>query len=136
VSSAIDVNRNALRGSLARAAGFFGFWLVLSGFSPINFLVGALAAAVAAPTLRVASRCSPASSSIWTATSLKSTMLWKKATAKGRSAVAPRPVDKQRRNRADLTAERVRKGKALAALEVQKAPSMASAAPLRPISGR
>ena len=47
MSGIIDTDRNAPRGSLARAAGFLGFWLVLSGFSPINLLVGALAAAVA-----------------------------------------------------------------------------------------
>jgi multicomponent Na+:H+ antiporter subunit E len=47
VSGIIDTDRNAPRGSLARAAGFLGFWLVLSGFNPINLLVGALAAAVA-----------------------------------------------------------------------------------------
>jgi len=47
LQSAIDVNHSALRGSLVRAAGFFGFWLVLSGFSLIDLLVGALAAAAA-----------------------------------------------------------------------------------------
>jgi len=38
---------NALRGSLPRFVGFFGFWLVLSGVKPVDLLVGALAAMAA-----------------------------------------------------------------------------------------
>jgi hypothetical protein len=44
-----------------------------------------------------------------------------KATEKGRTAVAMRLADEQRRNRADLEASRVREAKALAALQVGKA---------------
>jgi len=47
VSSTIDVDRNVARGSFLRAAGFLGFWLGLSGFSAVELLVGALAAAAA-----------------------------------------------------------------------------------------
>ena len=38
---------NVLRGSFPRFAGFFGFWLVLSGVKPVDLLVGALAAMAA-----------------------------------------------------------------------------------------
>jgi multicomponent Na+:H+ antiporter subunit E len=47
VNSAIDEARNASRGSLVRAVGFLGFWLVLSGFGAVDLLVGALATAIA-----------------------------------------------------------------------------------------
>jgi multicomponent Na+:H+ antiporter subunit E len=40
--------QNMLRSSLARAGGFFAFWLILSGgFEPADILVGACAAALA-----------------------------------------------------------------------------------------
>jgi multicomponent Na+:H+ antiporter subunit E len=48
VSGAIEADRNDPTGSLARMAAFLGFWLVLSGFSPVGFLIGILAAATAA----------------------------------------------------------------------------------------
>jgi multicomponent Na+:H+ antiporter subunit E len=48
MSDRVDVGRNALRSLLARAAGLFGFWLMLSEFSTIDLLVGALAALMAA----------------------------------------------------------------------------------------
>lgn len=35
---------------LARAAGFFAFWVILSGLNPLDLLVGALTAAIAAWT--------------------------------------------------------------------------------------
>jgi len=41
------MSRNMLRASLARAAGFLAFWLILFGFSPADLPVGALAAAAA-----------------------------------------------------------------------------------------
>jgi hypothetical protein len=44
-----------------------------------------------------------------------------KATERGRSTSAMRLADEQRRNRLELTAERVREGKALATLQVEKA---------------
>jgi multicomponent Na+:H+ antiporter subunit E len=44
----LDVGRNALWSLLARAAGFLGFWLILSEFSAVDLLVGALAALMAA----------------------------------------------------------------------------------------
>jgi len=47
VTSTVDAGRNPPSGSLARAAAFLGFWLVLSGFSPADLVVGALAAVVA-----------------------------------------------------------------------------------------
>jgi hypothetical protein len=43
-----------------------------------------------------------------------------KATEKGRSASAMKLADEQRRNRTDLAAERVREGKVLAGLQVEK----------------
>jgi multicomponent Na+:H+ antiporter subunit E len=36
------------KGLLVRAAGFFAFWAILSGLNPLDLLVGALAAAIAA----------------------------------------------------------------------------------------
>lgn len=47
MSSTVDNGRNALRGSLARAAGFLGFWLILSGFTLADLVVGSLAAVMA-----------------------------------------------------------------------------------------
>jgi multicomponent Na+:H+ antiporter subunit E len=42
------MRRDMLRSSLARAAGFFAFWLILSGpFEPADILVGACTAALA-----------------------------------------------------------------------------------------
>jgi multicomponent Na+:H+ antiporter subunit E len=37
-----------LRGFLARAAGYFGFWLIIAGVKPVDMLVGAAAAGLAA----------------------------------------------------------------------------------------
>lgn len=48
MSGTVDVGRNALWSLLARAAGFLGFWLILSEFSAADLLVGALAALMAA----------------------------------------------------------------------------------------
>ena len=48
MSGTVDVGCNALWSLLARAAGFFGFWLILSEFSASDLLVGALAALMAA----------------------------------------------------------------------------------------
>ena len=48
MTSTFDAGRNPPQGSLARAAAFLGFWLVLSGFSPVDVLAGALAAVAAA----------------------------------------------------------------------------------------
>ena len=39
--------RDLLRGSLPRAAALFAFWLILSGFSPADVLVGAFASVLA-----------------------------------------------------------------------------------------
>lgn len=47
MSIGIKTGRDAQRGSLARAASFLGLWLVLSGFTPVGFLVGMLAALTA-----------------------------------------------------------------------------------------
>jgi multicomponent Na+:H+ antiporter subunit E len=47
MNSPVDTVRIVLRNSLARAASFFGFWLILFGFSPGDLLVGALAAIAA-----------------------------------------------------------------------------------------
>jgi multicomponent Na+:H+ antiporter subunit E len=47
MSSTVDNGRNVLRGSLARAAGFLGFWLILSGYTPADLVLGALAAVMA-----------------------------------------------------------------------------------------
>jgi multicomponent Na+:H+ antiporter subunit E len=47
MSSTVDNGRKALRGSLARAAGFLGFWLILSGFTLADLVVGSLAAVMA-----------------------------------------------------------------------------------------
>lgn len=48
MSGTVDVGRNALWSLLARAAGFLGFWLILSEFSAVDLLVGVLAALMAA----------------------------------------------------------------------------------------
>jgi multicomponent Na+:H+ antiporter subunit E len=48
MSGTVDVGRNVLWSLLARAAGFLGFWLILSDFSIVEFLVGAFAALLAA----------------------------------------------------------------------------------------
>jgi multicomponent Na+:H+ antiporter subunit E len=48
MSGTVDVGRNVLWSLLARAAGFLGFWLILSEFSAVDLLVGALAALMAA----------------------------------------------------------------------------------------
>ena len=48
MSGTVAVGRNALWSLLARAAGFLGFWLILSEFSAADLLVGALAALMAA----------------------------------------------------------------------------------------
>jgi multicomponent Na+:H+ antiporter subunit E len=50
VSSVVDVSRSLLRGSLARTAGFFAFWVILSDLNPADLLVGALAAVIASWT--------------------------------------------------------------------------------------
>jgi len=50
MSSTVDVSRSLLRGSLARTAGFFAFWVILSGLNPADLLVGALAAVIATRT--------------------------------------------------------------------------------------
>ncbi len=47
MSDAVDVFRNPPCDWLARTAGFLAFWLILSRFDPVTFLVGALAAVVA-----------------------------------------------------------------------------------------
>ena len=47
MDSSFDKVRDGLRNSPARAACFFGFWLILSGFSPADIFVGALAAIAA-----------------------------------------------------------------------------------------
>ncbi|MGA9010351.1 MAG: Na+/H+ antiporter subunit E [Xanthobacteraceae bacterium] len=52
MNSPVDMTRVGLRNSLARdalarAASFFGFWLILFGSNPADLLVGALAAIVA-----------------------------------------------------------------------------------------
>lgn len=44
MNSPVDTVRIVLGNSLARAASFFGFWLILFGFGAANLLVGALAA--------------------------------------------------------------------------------------------
>ena len=44
MNSPVDTARTALRNSFARAASFFGFWLILFGFDPTALWVGALAA--------------------------------------------------------------------------------------------
>jgi multicomponent Na+:H+ antiporter subunit E len=46
--SGTDVGRNMSSSLLARAAGFLGFWLILSEFSAVDLLVGVLAALMAA----------------------------------------------------------------------------------------
>lgn len=46
--SGTKVGRNVSSSLLARAAGFLGFWLILSEFSAVDLLVGALAALMAA----------------------------------------------------------------------------------------
>jgi multicomponent Na+:H+ antiporter subunit E len=46
--SGTDIGHNALWSLLARAAGFLGFWLILSEFSAVDLLVGVLAALLAA----------------------------------------------------------------------------------------
>jgi len=48
MNDTVDVGRNVLWSLLARAAGFLGFWLILSEFSAVDLLVGALAALMAA----------------------------------------------------------------------------------------
>jgi multicomponent Na+:H+ antiporter subunit E len=48
MSGAANVGRSGLWSLLARAAGFLGFWLILSEFSAVDLLVGALAALMAA----------------------------------------------------------------------------------------
>jgi multicomponent Na+:H+ antiporter subunit E len=48
MSDTVDVGRNALWSLLARTAGLFGFWLILSEFSAADVLVGVLAALMAA----------------------------------------------------------------------------------------
>ena len=48
MSGTVNVGRNAPWSLLARAVGLFGFWLILSEFSAVDLLVGALAALVAA----------------------------------------------------------------------------------------
>jgi multicomponent Na+:H+ antiporter subunit E len=48
MNGTVDVGRNALWTLLARATGFLGFWLILSEFSAVDLLVGALAALMAA----------------------------------------------------------------------------------------
>jgi len=47
MSGTVDVGRNAPWSLLARAAGLFGFWLILSEFSAADLLVGVLAALMA-----------------------------------------------------------------------------------------
>jgi len=47
MSNNVDVSYRPLRGGFARAAGFLAFWLILSGFNPVDLPVGALAAAMA-----------------------------------------------------------------------------------------
>jgi len=47
MSSSVDVSYSPLRGAVARTAGFLAFWLILSGFNPLDLPVGALAAAMA-----------------------------------------------------------------------------------------
>jgi multicomponent Na+:H+ antiporter subunit E len=47
MSGTVDDGRNAPRSLLARAAGLFGFWLILSEFGAADLLVGVLAALVA-----------------------------------------------------------------------------------------
>jgi multicomponent Na+:H+ antiporter subunit E len=44
----LDVGRNVSSSLLVRAAGLLGFWLILSEFSSVDLLVGALAALMAA----------------------------------------------------------------------------------------
>ena len=46
----VNISRGLSRGGLARAAGFLSFWAVLSDVDPLNLLVGALAAVIAAWT--------------------------------------------------------------------------------------
>jgi multicomponent Na+:H+ antiporter subunit E len=48
MSGTVDIDRHLFRSLLARAAGFLGFWLILSEFSAIDLLMGALAALMAA----------------------------------------------------------------------------------------
>ena len=47
MNSPVDTTRIGFRNSFARAASFFGFWLILFGPNPVDLLVGALAAIVA-----------------------------------------------------------------------------------------
>jgi multicomponent Na+:H+ antiporter subunit E len=47
MGSTLKVSRNLPRGWLARTAGFFAFWVVLSGLNPVDLLVGVLAAVIA-----------------------------------------------------------------------------------------
>src|SRR5690349_7303286 len=47
MSGTVDVGRNAPWSLLARAAGLFGFWLILSEFGAADLLVGVLAALMA-----------------------------------------------------------------------------------------
>jgi multicomponent Na+:H+ antiporter subunit E len=44
MNSLVDTARIALRNAFARAASFFGIWLILFGFDPTALVVGALAA--------------------------------------------------------------------------------------------
>ena len=48
MSGIVHVGRNVFWSLLARAAGFFGFWLILSEFSAADLFVGVGAALMAA----------------------------------------------------------------------------------------
>jgi multicomponent Na+:H+ antiporter subunit E len=50
MSTTANTSGGLPQGLLARTAGLFAFWVVLSGLNPADLLVGALAAAVAAWT--------------------------------------------------------------------------------------
>jgi multicomponent Na+:H+ antiporter subunit E len=48
VSATEALAPNELSGLLGRAAGYFGFWLIIAGVQPIDMVVGAMAAVLAA----------------------------------------------------------------------------------------
>jgi multicomponent Na+:H+ antiporter subunit E len=47
VDSSVDKAHHSLLGSLARAAGFFAFWVIVSGLKPLDLFAGVFAAIAA-----------------------------------------------------------------------------------------
>jgi multicomponent Na+:H+ antiporter subunit E len=47
VDSSVDKVHSSLTGSLARAAGFFAFWVILCGLQPLDLIAGVFAAIAA-----------------------------------------------------------------------------------------